>query len=155
MHSIYLKKKLSLLPKCNKPLLSCCSHLLPREASWIYSLALSFVFFCFVFFFNFILFLNLKHCISFAKHQNESATGIHVSFEFTFIPLPTSLWFPLTPITRLKGLLPGSSLNSYLSFAPSQSLFYLTTLQQLIIIMMLFSLNQLFCCFPLFFILSL
>ena len=30
------------------------------------------------FFFNFILFLNLKHCISFAKHQNESATGIHV-----------------------------------------------------------------------------
>ena len=30
------------------------------------------------FFFNFILFLNLKHCISFAKHQNESASGIHV-----------------------------------------------------------------------------
>ena len=30
------------------------------------------------FFFNFILFLNLKHCISFAKHQNESATGTHV-----------------------------------------------------------------------------
>ena len=28
------------------------------------------------FFINFILFLNLKHCISFAKHQNESATGI-------------------------------------------------------------------------------
>ena len=28
--------------------------------------------------FYFILFLNLKHCISFAKHQNESATGIHV-----------------------------------------------------------------------------
>ena len=27
--------------------------------------------------FYFILFLNLKHCISFAKHQNESATGIH------------------------------------------------------------------------------
>ena len=26
----------------------------------------------FSFFFNFILFLNLKHCISFAKHQNES-----------------------------------------------------------------------------------
>ena len=34
--------------------------------------------FLFLFFlFNFILFLNLKHCISFAKHQNESATGIH------------------------------------------------------------------------------
>ena len=30
------------------------------------------------FFFNLILFLNLKHCISFAKHQNESAIGIHV-----------------------------------------------------------------------------
>ena len=26
-------------------------------------------------FFKFILFLNLKHCISFAKHQNESATA--------------------------------------------------------------------------------
>ena len=44
----------------------------------------SFLFFFFLFrlqvflFFNFILFLNLKHCISFAKHQNESATGIHV-----------------------------------------------------------------------------
>ena len=33
------------------------------------------LFFLFIFF-NFILFLNLKHCISFAKHQNESATGI-------------------------------------------------------------------------------
>ena len=32
----------------------------------------------FLFFLNFILFLNLKHCICFAKHQNESATGIHV-----------------------------------------------------------------------------
>ena len=32
----------------------------------------------FIIFFNFILFLNLKHCISFAKHQNKSATGIHV-----------------------------------------------------------------------------
>ena len=30
----------------------------------------------FFFFFNFILFLNLKHCISFAKHQNESATEL-------------------------------------------------------------------------------
>ena len=33
----------------------------------------NFIFFIFL---NFILFLNLKHCISFAKHQNESATGI-------------------------------------------------------------------------------
>ena len=31
----------------------------------------------FIFLFYFILFLNMKHCISFAKHQNESATGIH------------------------------------------------------------------------------
>ena len=30
------------------------------------------------FFFNFILFLNFTNCISFAKYQNESATGIHV-----------------------------------------------------------------------------
>ena len=38
---------------------------------------LFYLFFYFIFF-NLILFLNLKHCISFAKHQNESATGIHV-----------------------------------------------------------------------------
>ena len=37
-----------------------------------------FYLFIYFIFFNFILFLNLKHCISFAKHQNESATGIHV-----------------------------------------------------------------------------
>ena len=35
--------------------------------------------FYFIFiFFNFILFLNFTNCISFAKYQNESATGIHV-----------------------------------------------------------------------------
>ena len=28
--------------------------------------------------YGFFFFLNLKHCISFSKHQNESATGIHV-----------------------------------------------------------------------------
>ena len=27
---------------------------------------------------SFFFFFNLKNCISFAKHQNESATGIHV-----------------------------------------------------------------------------
>ena len=39
----------------------------------------------FFFFFNFIFFLNLKHCISFAKHQNKSTTGIHM----LPIPLPS------------------------------------------------------------------
>ena len=32
------------------------------------------------FFFNFILFLNLKHCISFAKHQNKSKNIESFSF---------------------------------------------------------------------------
>ena len=34
-------------------------------------------------FLKFILFLNLHNCISFAKYQNESTTGIHV-FQFSF-----------------------------------------------------------------------
>ena len=34
----------------------------------------------YIYFIFFILFLNLKHCISFTKYQNESATfcGIHL-----------------------------------------------------------------------------
>ena len=46
----------------------------------------------FFFFFNFILFLTLHNCISFAKYQNESATGIHV---FPILnPPPSSLPIP-------------------------------------------------------------
>ena len=41
------------------------------------------------YFLNFILFLNFINCISFAKYQNESATGIHV---FPILnPPPSSL----------------------------------------------------------------
>ena len=43
------------------------------------------------FFKNFILFLNFTNCISFAKYQNESATGIHV---FPILNPPPSAYHP-------------------------------------------------------------
>ena len=62
-------------------------------------------FYWILFYFNFILFLNFTNCISFAKYQNESATGIHV---FPILnPPPSSLLPPHTiPLGRLCALAP-------------------------------------------------
>ena len=60
-------------------------------------------------FFNLILFLNLKHCISFAKHQNESATGISIKL----LKVPFS---SLTPISFLDRY---GQVTSFLSLSPS------------------------------------
>ena len=53
---------------------------LPVAGVWIEGNLVEAFFFLsrlFSFFFNFILFLTLQYCISFAKYRNESATGIH------------------------------------------------------------------------------
>ena len=63
-------------------------------SDFFFPLRRSIVSILFFFFFNFILFLNLKQCISFAKHQNESATGIHVQVFLTeFLKLQKKLIF--------------------------------------------------------------
>ena len=61
---------------------------LQKTVILVYSFYFLFIFFPFYlffflllnfhyFFYYFILFLNLKHCISFAKHQNESKLTLH------------------------------------------------------------------------------
>ena len=68
------------------------SHYHKRESTFFFQV---FYFFIFFFKFYFILFLNLKNCISFAKHQNKSTTGIHtlpiLNPPPSFLPTP-SLW---------------------------------------------------------------
>ena len=77
-------------------------------------------------FFNFILFLNLKHCISFAKHQNESATGIHTLPILN--PPPSSL-----PTPSLSSLL----MNRYCLFKNKPIIVFLKKRNALLIILIL------------------
>ena len=65
--------------------------------------------FFFNFFLNFILFLNLKHCISFAKHQNESATA-KVDF------LNKSLFDTVPHACQIKEKIVSTFFNSKLTF---------------------------------------
>ena len=59
-----------------------------------------------LFFFYFILFLNFTNCISFAKYQNEYATGIHV---FPILNLPPSSPHTI-PLGRPSAVAPSTSI---------------------------------------------
>ena len=75
--------------------------------------------FFFFLLFYFILFLNLKHCISFAKHQNESATGISWHIECsTFTASSFKIWnsstgIPSTPLALYVVMLSKAHLTSH------------------------------------------